>query len=125
MLPTLLHVTGQKGPDWSEGVVLPPFNKEEPDPERSVYVVQAERSEQFGPLTTATLVIKKGDYKLIYYFGYKELGPGGEQIELYNVKDDPEELNDLYQQENGIGQELLNELKTRLKEVNAPYLTTS
>jgi hypothetical protein len=44
---------------------------------------------------------------------------------LYNIKDDPEELNDLYNIETEIGKELLNELKTRLKEVNAPYLSTS
>jgi arylsulfatase A-like enzyme len=95
VLPTLLHVTGHQEADWSEGVVLPPFAPEGPDPERSVYVVQAEKSEQFGPLTVATLAIRKGDYKLMYFFGYKELG-GKERIELYNIKDDPEEMNDLY-----------------------------
>ncbi len=125
LLPTLLHVSGQKKADWTEGFVLPPFSDGEPDPERNVYVVQAERSEQFGPLTTATLVIVKGDYKLMYFYGYKELGAGVERIELYNVKDDPQELNDLYEVEKEIGQGLLNELKAKLKEVNAPYLSAS
>ena len=125
LLPTLLHVSGQKKADWTEGVVLPPFGDQDPDPERNVYVVQAERSEQFGPLTTATLVIVKGDYKLMYFYGYKELGAGGERIELYNVKDDPQELNNLYEVEKEIGQELLSELKAKLKEMNAPYLSTS
>ncbi len=125
LLPTLLHVSGQKKADWTEGAVLPPFGDQDPDPERNVYVVQAERSEQFGPLTTATLVIVKGDYKLMYFYGYKELGTGGERIELYNVKDDPQELNNLYEVEKEIGQELLSELKAKLKEMNAPYLSTS
>lgn len=124
VLPTLLHVTGQQPAGWTEGAVLPPFAPNAPDPERSVYVVQAERSEQYGPLTIATLTIRKGDYKLMYFYGYEELD-GSERIELYNVKEDPEELNDLYQVEKEIGQELLNELKMKLEEVNAPYLSTS
>ena len=46
-------------------------------------------------------------------------------IELYNIKDDPEELNNLYEVEKEIGQELLNEIKVKLKEINAPYISTS
>lgn len=125
ILPTLLHVTGERPADWTEGVVLPPFASDEPGLDRNVYVVQAEKSERFGPLTIATLSIRKGDYKLMYFFGYEELGTDGERIELYNVKDDPEELKDLYEVETEIGQALLNELKTKLKEMNAPYLSTS
>ena len=123
VLPTLLHVTGQSRADWTEGATLPPFAPEEP--ERSVYVVQAEKSEQYGPLTIATLSIKKDDYKLMYFYGYKELGEAGERLELYNIKDDPDELNDLFDTEKEIGQKLLNELKAKLEEVNAPYLSIS
>ena len=125
LLPTLLHVTGEQPAGWTEGTVLPPFAPEAPDPERSVYVMQPERSEQYGPLTIATLSIRKGDYKLLYFYGYKELGEAGERVELYNLRDDPEELNDLYDVEQEIGRELLNELKAKLKEVDAPYLSTS
>jgi arylsulfatase A-like enzyme len=123
ILPTLLHVTGQGEADWSEGVVLPPFAPEVAG--RSVYVVQAEKNEQFAPLTVATVAVRKGDYKLVYFFGYKELGDGGERIELYNIKDDPEEMIDLYSSEKEIGLELLNELKAKLEETNNPYFSTS
>ncbi len=125
LLPTLLHVTGQKPIDWTDGVVLPPYASDKTVQDRSVFVVQAEKSEQFGPLTIATLAIRNGDYKLMYFFGYEELGIGGERIELYNIKEDPEELNNLYDAEKEIGQELLDELKTKLKEMNAPYLSAS
>ncbi len=125
ILPTLLHVTGEKQADWTEGVVLPPFAAGRESSDRNVYVVQAEKSEQFGPLTIATLSIRKGDYKLMYFYGYEELGSSGERVELYNIKDDPEELNDLYNTEKEIGQQLLSELKTKLKEMNTPYLSTS
>jgi arylsulfatase A-like enzyme len=125
LLPTLLHLAGQGEATWTEGTVLPPFASQAADPGRSVYVVQAEKSEKFGPLTIATLVVRKGDYKLMYFFGYKELGEDGERIELYNIKDDPEELNDLFSTEKEIGMELLNELKAKLEEVNKPYRSTS
>jgi arylsulfatase A-like enzyme len=125
VLPTLLHVTGAKKADWTEGVVLPPFAPGEPDPERSVFVVQAEKSEQFAPLTVATLAVRKGVYKLMYFFGYKELGGNSERVELYNIRDDPEELNDLFDTEKEIGLKLLNELKAKLEEVNSPYLSAS
>lgn len=125
ILPTLLHVTGQKPADWTEGVVLPPFASDKNVKDRSVFVVQADKNEQLRPLTISTLSIRKGDYKLMYFFGYKELEAGGERIELYNIKDDPEELNDLYKTEKEIGPELLNELKAKLEEMNAPYLSAS
>lgn len=124
VLPTMLYVTGNREADWTEGVVLPPFATHEPDPERNVYAVQAEKNEQFAPLTVATLIVRKGNYKLIYFVGYKELR-GQERVELYNIKDDPEELNDLFDNEKEIGLELLTELKVKLEEINSPYLSTS
>lgn len=124
ILPTLMHVTGQPSADWTEGVVLPPFAPEQEN-DRSVYVIQAEKSEQLGPLTVATVSIRKGDYKLMYFFGYEELGTEGERIELYNIKDDPEELNNLYAIEKEISAELLKELKAKLEEVNTPYRSAS
>ena len=122
ILPTLLHVTGGEQVDWSEGVVLPPYSTAQESTDRDVYAVQAEKSEQYGPLTIATLSVWKGDYKLMYFYGYDELGSIGERVELYNLKEDPEELNDLYHEENEIGQQLLAELRSKLKEMNAPYL---
>lgn len=124
ILPTMLHVTGNRGVEWTEGVVLPPFAGREPDPERSIYVVHAEKNEQFSPLTTVTLSLRKADYKLLYFYGYKELA-GRERVELYNIKDDPEELNDLFDIEKEIGIDLLTELKVKLGEMNGLYLSTS
>jgi hypothetical protein len=61
----------------------------------------------------------------MYFYGYEELGSSGERVELYNIKEDPEELNDLYNTEKEIGQQLLSELKAKLKEMNTPYLSAS
>jgi len=122
VLPTLLHVTGQKQADWSEGSVLPPFGPE-PDPQRNLYVLQAKSNRQFAPITVATTTLVKGQYKLIYFFGYGELGgSGSERIELYDLKNDPEELNDLSSSKRETTAELLNELKQKLAQVNEPYI---
>ncbi|MFZ5908633.1 MAG: sulfatase [Chloroflexota bacterium] len=121
VLPTLLQVTGQRPADWVEGQMLPPFAASEPDPERSLYVVHAEKNEQLAPLTVGTYALIRGRYKLTAFFGYKELAGGKERVELYDLENDPEELHDLSPVETGIAADLLAELKAKLDEVNQPY----
>ncbi|HJR79758.1 MAG TPA: sulfatase-like hydrolase/transferase [Anaerolineales bacterium] len=119
VLPTLAHLTGQKNPDWAEGVVLPPYASARSN--RNVYAVQAIDNAPDASLTQASTILVKEDYKLHYYFGYPE-APDGEIIKLFNIKSDPEELEDLYATRTGIALELLDELKRTLAEVDKPYL---
>jgi hypothetical protein len=56
----------------------------------------------------------RGNYKLFYIFGYEKDIEGGELIELYNLDDDPEELNDLSSSRPEIVNDMLLELKTNL-----------
>jgi choline-sulfatase len=121
VLPTLAHVTGQKPTPWSEGTVLPPFAPQASDPERDIYVLQARTNPQYAPLTTATVALVKGQYKLTHFFGYQELN-AEDRLELYDVQNDPEEMNNLYSTKRETAAELLNELKDKLAEMNAPYL---
>jgi choline-sulfatase len=119
LLPTLLHVTGQDIPGWCEGVVLPPYGEQEPDRERSIYVVEAKSNPKFGPLVKATVALIKGQYKLIHYRGYE--GFDGE-FELYDLASDPQELNDLYPQGVPVARDLEHELLTKIEEVSQPYV---
>lgn len=121
VLPTLAHVTGQKPTTWSEGMLLPPFASQEQDSERSLYVLQARTNQQYAPLATATVALVKGQYKLTYFFGYQEVDAEG-RLELYDLHNDPEEMNNLYASKRETADELLNELKNKLTEVNEPYL---
>ncbi|NIS82025.1 MAG: sulfatase-like hydrolase/transferase [Anaerolineales bacterium] len=121
ILPTLLHLTGQRVPDWCEGQVLPPYGELPPDSERSLFVVEAKSNPKMQPLRKATVALIKGGYKLVHYFGYN----GFDGIfELYNLKNDPEELQDLYETQPSIVSELTSELLAKIEEKNTPFMRT-
>ena len=44
----------------------------------------------------------------MYFIGYSELGAEGERIELYDIENDPEELNDLSSSKRDTTTDLLN-----------------
>ncbi|NWG08304.1 MAG: sulfatase-like hydrolase/transferase [Chloroflexi bacterium] len=121
VLPTLLKVTGQEIPAWVEGEVLPPFSGTTPSPDRSIYAVEATKSDKTGPLNPATVMLVKGRYKLTAYLGYKQLGADA-VFELYDLENDPEELTDIYDSASKVAQELRDELLAKVKEVDRPYL---
>ncbi|MGE5139150.1 MAG: sulfatase [Rudaea sp.] len=117
VLPTLASAIGQPIPDWCEGQVLPGFG-EGPSEDRSIFTLEAKSSPKHGPLSKATVSMVKGDYKLIYYRGYEK--GYDNRFELYDVKNDPEELTDLYESKTGIASELRSELLAALERVNKP-----
>jgi hypothetical protein len=106
ILPTILHLAGKPIPDWCEGEILPGFGGKE-SYERSTFSVEAKLNSAFAPLQTATIAMRKGTYKLIYFKGYF----GGEDwFELYNHENDLEELNDLYTSEKAIAAQMKDEM---------------
>ena len=105
--------------------MLPPYRPIQTDSDRSVFIVHADKNEKYSPLKVATVAMIKGDYKIMYFIGYKELGEDRQRIELYNIKEDPEELNNLLEIELEIGNEMLDELKMKLDKMNAPYQLNS
>jgi choline-sulfatase len=121
VLPTLAQVTGHAAPDWTEGTVLPPFASGDADQNRNLYIVRAAKNDPNAPLTQASTTLVKGLYKLLYFFGYKDRGID-ELVKLYDIESDPEELQDLSSSQKDVAAELLRELKSRIKEANAPYL---
>jgi arylsulfatase A-like enzyme len=118
LLPTILHISDLPIPEWCEGRVLAGLGGEE-DLERSVFAVEAKDNPAHQPLRQATLVMLKGEFKIIRYLGY----PGYRDVyELYNLSNDPEELKDLYSAEPYIAEELRVELDQKLVQLNQTYL---
>ena len=120
VLPTLARVTGHAMPGWSEGTVLPPFDAGGFNAGRNLYVVRSTRTDPSAPLTQASTTLVKGRYKLLYFFGYQDVGID-ELVKLYDIQADPQELVDLSSSQKDIAAEMLGELKSRIQEVNAPY----
>lgn len=120
ILPTLAHLTGHAIPDWAEGVVLPPFAAN-PNLPRAIYAVQARDNAPDAPLTQASTMLIRDNYKLLYYFGYRERGIE-ELVQLYDFQADPEELMEISSYKSEVTAELLDELQGKIRQVNQPYL---
>ncbi|HET6847018.1 MAG TPA: sulfatase-like hydrolase/transferase [Anaerolineales bacterium] len=118
VLPTLAHVTGKPLPDWTEGVVMPPFAPA--DPARHVFVVRAAKNDARQPLTRASTSMIRDRYKLLYFFGYPEKNID-ELVRLYDLQADPEEMTDLSVAYADIAGDMLRELKRQIQEKDQPY----
>ena len=121
LFPTLLHVTDQVIPEWAEGVLMPPFNTSKTQPERDITTGQVEKTDGNGCVAEATAMLVRGDYKLMWFFGYEQLEEDTELIELYDLANDPEELHNLYLTHKDIANELLDVLRHKLAELNDSY----
>jgi arylsulfatase A-like enzyme len=117
VLPTLLKVTDQEIPTWTEGVVMPPFADRAQGMNREVTSVQVERVKD-GVVTAASAMCVRGRYKATWYFGYENIKGGDEIIELYDLEADPEELHNLYSMQKDIADELVQVLRSKLIELN-------
>jgi arylsulfatase A-like enzyme len=116
ILPTLLHLMGKSIPAWCEGQILPGLGGVD-DPNRVTFTVEAKSNPAFAPLKTATIAMRKGPYKLIYYTGYE----ASDAFELYDHSSDFEEMEDLYPQQLAIAKTLREELLDKLAEVNRNF----
>jgi arylsulfatase A-like enzyme len=111
VLPTLLQLAGASLPDGLEGRVLPGYLQNGVPEARNVYVVEAKSSPKQGPLKKATFALVQEQHKLIYYTGY----PGFDEVyELYDLQNDPEEINNLYSPADTVSRDLKDQLKARL-----------
>jgi arylsulfatase A-like enzyme len=116
LLPTLLHLADKPIPAWCEGQVLPGFSDSSSASDRSIFTLEAKSNPKTGPLKTATVMMIKGRYKIIHYFGYKR---HRDVDEIYDLANDPAE------RENRQGQDAIPaasdlkwELAAKLKQAN-------
>ena len=117
LLPTLAQLAGKPIPLWCEGKPLPGLGGMN-DMERSTFVVEAKRNSAFTPLNMATIAMRKGNTKLIYYTGYEP----EDTFELYDLNEDIEELDDLYPAQPAVARQLREELLESLFDADKIYM---
>jgi arylsulfatase A-like enzyme len=122
LLPTLLSVTGQTIPDWAEGSVLPPFASTPLNKERPIVCLRGRGVEKGQALHQGSAMLIKGRYKLTYIFDDSYDFENGESVELFDLENDPGELNDLYPTQKELGDSLLAELITSRDHADRRYL---
>jgi len=116
VLPTLANLAGKPVPAWGEGKLLPELGGRD-DRNRSIYVVEAKYNPAFSVLKSSTIVMRKDDYKLIYYTGYEP----EDSFELYDLTADIEELDNLYPMQPAVTKKLKEELLDSLSDADKPY----
>jgi len=117
LLPTLTGLAGKPTPSWVEGKPLPGLGGVE-DYERGTFTIEAKMNSSFAPLTRATVALRKGNHKLIYYTGYE----AQDTFELFDLELDIEELTDLYPAQPAVLKLMKQELLDSLSDANKPYL---
>ena len=115
LLPTILNIAGKPLPDWCQGQILPSFGTSKPNSDRNIYAVEAKKNPRSAPLKMGTVSMIKGRYKLIRYFGYQAKK---DNYELYDLQNDPEEYEDLYQSRKKSASELKGELLAGIDDAN-------
>jgi arylsulfatase A-like enzyme len=119
LLPTLKAIVGQEPPSWPEGVVLPPFSESYPE-DTPIFNVGSYHEDYSQPYKFGSLMLRKGQYKLIYHFGNQDLYAafeGSELYELYDLERDPEEMNNLYETETKIAALMRKELIFKMRDM--------
>ncbi len=116
VLPTIASLAGNPVPAWAEGQVLPGLGGQE-DEARSIFTVDAKNNPSWAPLTHTSISLTKNSQRLTYY-DY----PGEWQgYEFYDLREDPEEMNNLYGKQPSAAVQMKNEMMERLAAANAPY----
>ena len=110
---TILDLAGIPVPRWMEGRSLVPLMRGEKIPPRPAFSMNLETNRSRGgyPITRGTIAVWDGDYKLIYYLKKQK-------ALLFNLREDPDELNNLFDREPETGRRLLALIKKNLKKAN-------
>jgi len=81
--------------------------------------MDAKLNPAYAPFRSATIAMRKGAYKLIYYLGYPE--GYADAYELYNLETDIEEMDDLYTRETTIASQMKAEMLDALHTANSHF----
>ncbi|HDH04924.1 MAG TPA: DUF4976 domain-containing protein [Nitrospirae bacterium] len=99
-------------PSWMDGRSLVPLMRGEKLSQRPAFSMNLERNPSRGhKITKGTIAVWEGDYKLIHYLERKK-------SLLFNLKKDPDELNNLFDKDIETGEGLLGLIHDNLDKAN-------
>jgi arylsulfatase A-like enzyme len=111
---TILDLAEIPIPAWMEGRSLLPLihgNRLTSKPALSMRLIA---SPKIGEINKGTIAVWEGDFKLNYYLEKDE-------VVLFNLREDPEEIDDIFNKEPGTGQRLLNIIQQGLNKANSKW----
>lgn len=120
LLPTLLHLANENTPDWCDGVALPPFQQEDIS-ERPVYVMNAKGNHKFEPWKNTGIAMILNQYKISKWFDFG-MQKGDTLYAAYDLENDPEELENLFESKPGLANDLRIFLEDNLTSIESPYI---
>jgi hypothetical protein len=89
--------------------------------DRDLFALEARKNPPLEPLEEATAMIVRWPYKLSAYWGHPQL-EGKKLYEMYNLEEDPEELEELSTKAPEIFKEMLGKLMAKIDAADAPYV---
>ena len=120
ILPTIMKLAQKEIPDWAEGAPLP-FSVDELKESNPLFAMNFQTNEQYAPLEIGTISMIHEGYKIMKLMGYSNLPDGQTLIEIYDLANDPEELNNLANSDHPIVDQLRNMLDEKLRVENLPF----
>jgi len=109
---TILDIAKLNIPSWMEGRSLIPLLRGKRLPNKPAFAMDLQTNPGLGhKIANGTIAVWEGDYKLLYDLNK-------DTSLLFNLKEDPDELNDLFDKETETGHRLLSLIQNNLKQAN-------
>ena len=116
LLPTITNLSGVSKPSWAEGEILPGLGGNI-DQNRSIFSLEAKKNSAFTRLSNFSIALTKENKRLLFYQYGKTM-----QFELYDLDQDPEEMNNLHSKHPVFGKLMQEELITKVSEIAPPLV---
>ncbi|MEM3101541.1 MAG: sulfatase [Candidatus Nitrosotenuis sp.] len=117
--PTILDILNIPIPAWMEGRSFEPLIKGKQLPSKPAFSMNLEANKRNERVEKGVVGVWNDNYKLIHYMDIEK-----KDNLLFNLKEDPDELNNLFDKERDVGQYLLNLIKEELKKANEKIINS-
>ncbi|MHA2039740.1 MAG: sulfatase family protein, partial [Promethearchaeota archaeon] len=115
--PTILDLAEITVPSWMEGRSLVPLLRGEMLTPKPIFSMDFQRNKSRGhKITKGIIAVWEDNYKLLHYLDNKT-------SQLFDLEKDPDEQNNLFDIEQGVGERLLSIIKENLAKANDKILS--